>query len=176
MQGGRTVASGLQHLSIVTGFGVNWGEGYCEDVTDKKNIARGWVITGFALTTLGSIVNVIQLLNHGYLSQGFRSDIQLFAVPLGSLAALWAWWMLSKIATLVSDFNSTFRSAFLGLMVASLCLCVVYVNLLWSAHTFSQFTWPFWLQGLGPLVTAMGFFLLSLTFSSSVKLDALTSD
>jgi hypothetical protein len=141
-------------------------------VTDKKQFARAWVVAGFALTTLGSIVNFIELINNGYLSQGSVSaDIQLFALPLGSLAALWAWWMLSKIATLTSDFASLFRSAFIGLMIVSLSLCVEYVNLLWSTPSFSEFIWPFWFQAVGSFGTAVGFLLLSLAFSREVKVD-----
>jgi hypothetical protein len=141
-------------------------------VTDTKQFARAWVVTGFALTALGGIVNFTQLLNNGYLSHGSVSaDIQLFAVPLGSLAALWAWWLLSKIATLVSDFASLFSSAFLGLMVVSLCLCVEDVNVLWSTPAFSEFIWPFWFQGVGSFGTAVGFLLLARAFSRDVKVN-----
>jgi hypothetical protein len=136
-------------------------------VTNLKQFARVWVVTGFSLTALGSIVNFIQLLNNGYLGQdSVSADIQLFALPLGSLAALWAWWMLSKIATLVSDFALIFRSAFIALMIGSLCLCVEYVNLLWSTPSFSEFIWPFWFQGVGSFGTAVGFLLLARAFST----------
>lgn len=142
------------------------------DVSDKKRYARAWVVAGFALTALGSIVNMIQLLDHGYLSEGsFRADVQLVVLPLGSLAALWAWWVLSKIATLISDHASLFRSAFIGLMVESLCLCVEYVNLLWSTPSLSQYTWPLWIQGFGSVATAVGFLLMSLAFSNRLDAD-----
>jgi len=141
-------------------------------VTDIKKYARVWVVLGFALTALGSVVNMVQLVNHGYLSQGsFRADIQLIALPLASLAALWAWWMLSKVATLVSDHDVLFRGAFIGLMVESLCICAEYVNLLWSTPNFNQFNIPIWIQGLGSLVTAVGFSLMSLAFSNGMRID-----
>lgn len=131
-----------------------------------KMYARAWVVTGFALTALGAIVNLVQLVSRDYLSEGFRNDIQLIALTLGSLAALWAWWFLSTIATSVSGHDALFRSAFIGLMVESLCLCAEYLNVLGLTPIFSQFSWQFWLEGLGSLVTAMGFFLMSCAFSN----------
>lgn len=131
-----------------------------------KKYARAWVVTGFALTALGAIVNLVQLVSRDYLSESFRNDVELIALTLGSLAALWAWWFLSMIAISVSEHDSLFRSAFIGLMVESLCLCAEYLNVLGSTPVFSQFSWQFWLEGLGSLVTAMGFFLMSRAFSS----------
>jgi hypothetical protein len=144
-------------------------EGYGVDVTDMKAYARVWVIAGFAMTALGGIVDLVQLVSRDYLSEGFRADIQLIAIPLGSLAALWAWLMLTKIATLVSDHDALFKSAFMALTLESLCLCATYFTILWSVPSFSEFSWQFWLEGLGSLVTAVGFYLMAIAFSNRIE-------
>ncbi len=132
-----------------------------------KKYARAWVIAGFSLTALGSIVNLVVLVDHGYLDQGsVRADVQLIVLPLGSLAALWAWWLLSKMTALISDHASLFKSAFIGLMVESLFLCLYYVTVLWSWQGLVQFTWQLWMQAFGAGATAVGFLLMALTFSN----------
>lgn len=144
------------------------GRGYGVAVTDKKRYARVWIVVGFALTAVGSILNMINLLSHNYLGEGnFRADLQLVALPLGSLVALWAWWLLSKIATLETNHAPLFRKAFLGLTIQSLCVGVEYMNLLWFGNGLNQYTWSFWLQGIGSVVTALGFLLMSRAFSNN---------
>jgi hypothetical protein len=139
-------------------------------VPSKNTFARVWVIGGFALAALGAIVNVAVLAYHGELAQGSsRFYVSLIAAPLGSFGTLWAWWLLSKLSTLVDDHASLFRSAFLGLMVASSCLCVEYVNILWSDPRLDQYTVSFWLDTIGSGVVAIGFLFMSLSFTNVLE-------
>jgi hypothetical protein len=52
------------------------------------------------------------------------------------------------------------------LMLQSLCLCITYVNLLWTDPNFDRFTSSLWIQGAGLGATAIGFFLMAREFSS----------
>jgi hypothetical protein len=135
-------------------------------VIDKKRLASTWIVLGFALSAVGAIFSMIVFIVHGYLAQGqFRADLQLFAIPLGSLGALWAWWFLSKVAILVSDHDQLFRLAFIGLAIQSVCSFVAYANVLWTSPGLSQYSAALWLQASGLLIAAIGFFLMSRLFS-----------
>ncbi len=139
---------------------------YSEEVSDPRLSARRCIVVGYALSALGTLVDVVALIHSGYLGQGsFRADIQLIALTLASVASLWTWWILSKVASFVTEFNAALRSAFLGMMVVSLCLCVEYANYLWNSPGLDQFTSSVWLQEVGSCVTAVGFFLLARSFS-----------
>jgi hypothetical protein len=141
-------------------------------VIEKKSVARNWILVGFSLVAVGAIANLINLLSVGYLDRGnVRAALQIFSIPLGSFAALWAWWLLSKIATLESNHSQLFRGAFIGLMLQSVLLCITYVNLLWLAPALSQFTASVWIQLFGWAGTAVGFFLMSREFSQQMVVD-----
>lgn len=109
---------------------------------------------------------MIVLISHGYLGKGqFRADLQLFVVPLASLAAWWAWLLLSKIATIESDHASLFRGAFLGLMIQSLGSGATYVNILWTSPDLNQYSISLWLQTIGAFAAALGFGQMAHEFS-----------
>ena len=133
----------------------------------SKQVARTWIIAGFVLIAVGALVDLLVLTSNGYIdSSNFRADLQVFSLPLASLAACWAWWFLSKIAAEKSDQRPLFQRAFLGLMLQSLCICITYVNLLWTDPNFDRFTSSLWIQVAGLGATAIGFFLMAREFSS----------
>ena len=119
------------------------------------------------LVAVGATVDLLVLTSNGYFdSSNFRANLQVFSLPLASLAACWAWWLLSKIAAEKSDQRPLFQKAFLGLMLQSLCLCITYVNLLWTDPNVDRFTSSLWIQVAGLGATAIGFFLMAREFSS----------
>ena len=133
----------------------------------SKQVARTWILAGFVLVAVGATVDLLVLTSNGYFdSSNFRANLQVFSLPLASLAACWAWWLLSKIAAEKSDQRPLFQRAFLGLMLQSLCLCITYVNLLWTDPNFDRFTSSLWIQVAGLGATAIGFFLMAREFSS----------
>jgi len=133
----------------------------------SKQVARTWILAGFVLVAVGATVDLLVLTSNGYFdSSNFRANLQVFSLPLASLAACWAWWFLSKIAAEKSDQRPLFQRAFLGLMLQSLCLCITYVNLLWTDPNFDRFTSSLWIQVAGLGATAIGFFLMAREFSS----------
>jgi hypothetical protein len=136
-------------------------------MTQKKQVAQAWIVTGFALVALGAIVNFAVLVSSNYFGEANgRADLQLFAVPLSSLAALWAWWFLSKIATVESAHAPLFKRAFLGLSLQNICLCLVFVDVLSVSAGLDKYTASLWLQVLGQASSAVGFFLMSQEFSN----------
>jgi hypothetical protein len=132
-----------------------------------KKSARAWIVLGFGLSAIGTFVSMIVLISHGYLGMGqIRADLQLFVVPLASLAAWWAWLLLSKIATIESDHAPLFQGAFFGLMFQSLGSGVTYVNILWTSHELNQYTISLWLQTIGAFAAALGFVQMAHEFSN----------
>jgi len=110
---------------------------YYRVMSEKKRIAQVWIVGGFALVALGGIVNFAVLASNNYFGEGnVRADLQLFTVPISSIAALWAWWFLGKIATAESAHAPLFKKAFLGLSLQNIFLCLVFVNVLWCLRTF----------------------------------------
>jgi hypothetical protein len=139
---------------------------YCGEKSEKKRVARIWIVVGFALVALGAIANFIDLASNNYFAEGnVRAALQVFAFPIGSFAALCAWWFLSKLATVESNHPSIFRKAFLWLTAESLCLCGTYVNLLWVAPGLDQYGAPCSLEAFGSAGSAIGCFLMSREFS-----------
>jgi len=139
---------------------------------NAKEFARAWIIGGFLLLAVGSFLVVVVLATHGYFNQGsLRANLQLFSQPAGSLATLWAWWMLSKVAVIESEHLVMFKRAFFGLMVASLCFGLSYVNILWNSPFHGFYAGAWWCDALGSLGAAAGFFLMARAFSPVVKVD-----
>lgn len=140
---------------------------------ERRRFARAWIIGGFALTASGSIANLITLASDNYLGLGnFRADLQIFSVPLSSFAAFWAWWFLSKVATLDDEHTALFRKAFLALAIESLCGSVTFMNMLLATPALGQYDAQIWLQGLGSVGTAIGFFLMFRQFAPEQYADA----
>jgi hypothetical protein len=136
-------------------------------MSERKRIAQLWIVVGFALVALGGIVSFAVLVSNNYFGQGdFRAVLQLFVVPLSSIAALWAWWFLSKIATVESAHAQLFKKAFLGLSLQNICLGLVYIDVLSVSPRIDQFTSSQWLEALGMASSAVGFFLMSREFSN----------
>jgi hypothetical protein len=134
---------------------------------EKKRTAQSWIISGFALVALGAMDDFGVLVSNNYFGEGnFRADLQLFAIPISSVAALWAWWFLGKIVASQSAHAPFFKKAFLGLSLQFACLSLVYVNLLWSRPGLDKYTTSTWLQALGMVSSAIGFFLMARGFSS----------
>ncbi len=66
---------------------------------NKKQVARNWIVAGYTIVAIGTIVDLIMLFTNRYFSPGsVRGDLQIFLTPLASLAGCWAWSFLSKIA------------------------------------------------------------------------------
>ena len=140
---------------------------YHRVMSEKKRIAQTWIVVGFALVALGGIVNFAVLVSNNYFGEvNGRTDLQLFVVPISSIAALWAWWFLSKIATAESAHAPLFKKAFLGLTLQNICLCLVYVDVLSVSPGLNKFTSSLWLQALGEASSAIGFLLMSRKFSN----------
>jgi hypothetical protein len=140
---------------------------YYRVMSEKKRIAQAWIVVGFVLLALGGIVNFAVLVSNNYFGGGnMRADLQLFAIPISSIAALWAWWFLCKIATTESAHAPLFKKAFLGLALQSLCLGLVFVNFLWMSPGLDKYTTSAWLEAIGQASVAIGFFLMSREFSN----------
>ena len=139
-----------------------------ESAARKK--ARTFVVVGFALIAVGSIINVIRgVTSVGYFS--LMSSLTLFQLvlsPLVGLAAVWSWWWLSRIRVDTSEQASFVRRGFYGLAVQNTLSTAMVLALLFQLPTFNRDSWnvaPFWAQFWGTLAVSIGFVLLGREFA-----------
>ncbi len=131
-------------------------------MADLRRAARAWIITGFSLLVVGAVVDVAILISNDYLGEGnFRADTQLFLQPVGALAALFAWWVLSQLTVANPGDVTMFRRAFFALGVWMLVLAYSYVNVLWIEPRFTDFTADIWIDLVGSAAAVVGFLLMA---------------
>src|SRR5664280_290151 len=106
-----------------------------ESAARKK--ARTFVVVGFALIAVGSIINVIRgVTSVGYFS--LASSLTLFQLvlsPLVGLAAVWSWWWLSRIRVDTSEQASFVRRGFYGLALQNTISTAMVLALLFQVPT-----------------------------------------
>ena len=146
-----------------------------ESAARKK--ARTFVVVGFALIAVGSIINVIRgVTSVGYFS--LASSLTLFQLvlsPFVGLAAVWSWWWLSRIRVDTSEQASFVRRGFYGLALQNTISTAMVLALLFQVPTFNRDSWnvaPFWAQFWGLLAVSIGFVLLA----RQIVIDAGDSD
>lgn len=134
-------------------------------MSDPRRLASEWIIAGFVVQAAGAVVNAAVLIHNDYLGEGnTRADIQLFVPVVSALALIWAWRLLAQIAVADSDHAATYRSAYIALSVWSASYVVTIVNFLWMSPRVTEYSVSTWLDGLGSLVTAMGFSMMARQF------------
>jgi hypothetical protein len=129
------------------------------------------IIVGFALSALGSIftyLNDITSIGGGFGSGRLVLD-ELLAI-LSPIAAAVAWWFLSQLEARDSNGLKLLRRAYLFFAVQYLLIAAGY-NFVFTPIRYFGGVWittALWLEFFGPLVAALGLFLMS---RSLVTLD-----
>src|ERR1019366_4176249 len=144
-----------------------------ESAARKK--ARTFVVVGFALIAVGSIINVIRgVTSVGYFS--LMSSLTLFQLvlsPLVGVAAVWSWWWLSMIRVDTSEQASLVRRGFYGLALRNTLSTAMVLALLFQLPTFNRDSWnvaPFWAQFWGSLAVSIGFVMLGRSSQSTRRI------
>ena len=139
-----------------------------ESVARKK--ARTFVVVGFALIAVGSIINVIRIVtsaDYFSLANGLTL-LQLVLSPFVGLVSAWSWWWLSKIRVDTGEQTSFVRRGFYGLAVQNVLSTAMVLALLFQLPAFNRDSWnvtPFWAQFWGSLAVSIGFVLLGKEFA-----------
>jgi hypothetical protein len=112
----------------------------------------------------------------GFWSEPVRDIVQQFLFPLSTVAALVAWWFLSRIFAIGSHERSLARKAFSTLAIESLLVSGTYLVILvpgtvsfTSARLAVMSLFP-WVVALGALVEAIGFILMIVAYSGDEQL------
>jgi hypothetical protein len=131
-------------------------------MTDLRRVARAWIIAGFSLLFVGTVVGTAVLISNDYLGEGnARADTQLFLQPVGALAALIAWGVLSQLTVADASDVRMFRRAFVALGVWMFASAFSEANFLWSEPRFNEFTSQLWIDLLGSVVAVVGFLVMA---------------
>jgi hypothetical protein len=135
-----------------------------------RNKARTFVVVGFALIAVGSIINVIRdVATTGYISSARGLTLfQLALFPLVGLVAAWSWWWLSRIRVDTSEQASFIRRGFYGLALQNVLSTAIVLATLFQMPAFVRDSWnvaPFWAQFWGSLAVSIGFVLLGKEFA-----------
>jgi protein-S-isoprenylcysteine O-methyltransferase Ste14 len=146
-----------------------------ESVARKR--ARTFVVVGFALIAVGSIINVIRVMtsaDYFSLANGLTL-FQLVLSPFVGLVSAWSWWWLSKIRVDTGEQTSFVRRGFYGLALQNVLSTAMVLALLFQLPAFNRDSWnvaPFWAQFWGLLAVSIGFVLLA----RQIVIDAGDSD
>jgi hypothetical protein len=130
------------------------------------------IIVGYSLGALGSIVEFIWTVSQNYFPiASAKSDFLVAANPLALLASVWAWWFLTKILVALDDQPSLLNKALFGLGLQSLVLGASSILVVSSLSSFSELNFTIWAFGVGYLITALGFFLMTSSTSKFATIN-----
>lgn len=135
-------------------------------------MARSWIVAGFAIQALGTVVNTVVLIHNGYLGHAnAAADIQLFTQLVSGIALFLSWWLLSQVAA-APGHAPTLRRAHVAFSVWSLANALVVATYIWVNPHLSLNTSATWIGGLGSLGAAVGFALMARQLPGADRPDA----
>jgi hypothetical protein len=88
--------------------------------------ARFWIIGGYAVGLLGSLVyffGQFSTITHTGISTTFA--IEVVVGPLVSVGSLWAWWWLSKLKLIDNEHRRIVRNGVVGLIFMLICQATI---------------------------------------------------
>lgn len=139
----------------------------------ERKRARAFVVVGFVLIAVGSVINVFRLVTWvDYFSiASSRAQFELFLSPLVGVVTVWSWWWLSKIRVANGEQTSFVRKGFYGLALQNALSTALVLAGLFDLPAFDRVSWnvaPIWAEFLGSLVLSIGFILLGQEFTIDV--------
>lgn len=133
----------------------------------RRQKARNLIVVGYSVIFVGTLINVVWQVSSSVFQQSWRTDVNTLSTVFASFTAIIAWWFLSRIIANKPDQLSLIRKAYLGLSLQALLLSasvVVYLISYPNASLASASAWGFC---LGTITTAIGFFMMALSYPSS---------
>lgn len=127
----------------------------------QREIARAIVVAGYVFLGFAAIISFANQVN-GELGSNMRADLQLFAVPLASLAGIMAWWFLTKLEANDGAQLSLLRKGYLALGVQALLGSITYFIIVTSFVTTASWEYvDFWLYASGTVIVGLGFLFMT---------------
>ena len=131
----------------------------------KRQLGRAFVVVGYSLVAVGAVILSVFNLSQSYLgADNPRAVLDYVANPLSLLAGLFAWWFLSALVVTEDRQVALVRRAFVGLSIQALATSITFFIVVTSGIGLS---WPnasFWLDAIGQVSAAVGFFVIYLSY------------
>jgi hypothetical protein len=127
------------------------------------------VIAGFFFSALGALFGFLEFAVDGDLRLSASADVSSFAVLFSSFTTLVAWWFLTKLADRPEQ-TPLLQRAYLTFALAALFSAVPYFIV--NVSFFHLPTWTgaiFWSYAIGAVLTAVGFFSLSMSLRTALE-------
>jgi predicted MFS family arabinose efflux permease len=127
-----------------------------------------YIVTGYAITALGALINVVNLWSgHDLWSMSSRYDVEVVANLLSTFAVLGGWWFLSQLNSDDERQRRIIRRGFLFLGCEQL-LSGVSISVFASGQHTAGFRYfvPMWAPAAGGVVAAIGFLIGALGLGS----------
>jgi|SRR5665213_1349908 len=130
--------------------------------------AQAIVILGFLVSALSAIISYEQTVSvGGYYFDSFRQIVLPMLPSLTTIAAVFAWWWLTKVEATDEHQRTNLQRAYVAFAIQYLVTTVLILFLITPFRTLGGFwlTSVLWMQMVGAFVSALGLFLLSRTLS-----------
>lgn len=134
---------------------------------------------GFFVSALSSVISYEQTVSgRGYDFTGFRQIVIPMLNPLTTIAAVFAWWWLTKVDANDEHQRTNLQRAYVAFAVQYVLTTALILFLITPFRTFGDFwlTSVLWLQLVGAFISAVGLFLLSRTLRARITADEAVSD
>jgi hypothetical protein len=120
------------------------------------------VVLGFALAAAAGVISYLEnVTRRGYYFSGFRPIVIPLLNPLTMIAALVAWWWLTRLQAHDDAQRVNLRWVYLAFAVQYLLSAMLYLLIMTPFRTFGGFwmTSVLWFYMVGAFVAALGLFL-----------------
>ena len=141
--------------------------------------AQSIVVLGFVLSAAAAVISYLNTVTQrGYHFNGFRVVVLPMLNPLLTIAAVFAWWWLTRVEIGDEGQRRNLHRALIAFAVQYMLLACLYALILFPLQSLGDFwmTTSFWSDLVGAFVSSLGLVLLSLTFRSRATVESAISE
>ena len=141
--------------------------------------AQSIVLLGLGISAAGNVISYFNTVTQrGYHFNGFRESVIPMLNPLVTIAALAAWWWLTRIEAGDERQRRNLQRAYLAFAAQYLLTMSFYLIIITPWHTLGTFwmTISLWSDLVGAFVAALGLVLLSLTLRPRATIEEDVAD
>jgi hypothetical protein len=135
----------------------------------SRDQIRTMIVVGFVLAAVANVITFVNSVNSVGFPFTFRAIVDSLVGPLAAVAAVGAWWALTRVEARGGAQLSALRLAYIFFAVEYLLFAIGYNFIFTPIHSFGGFwtTATLWLNFIGALVSAVGLFLMWRTLATS---------
>jgi len=140
---------------------------------------RAMVVLGFVVSALAQLISYFfNISTGGYQFSSFRVVIDPMLAPLTTIAAVVAWWWLTKLEARDDAQRTILGRAYLFFAIQYVITAATFNFIFTPIHNFGSYwvTSALWFGLVGALVSSLGLFLMSRSLAAHSEGDATSSD